>query len=117
MVSTRTISVHCHNNITRAVLVKSLHYRRFVQHVCPRRDTDTAVGEDLVTVELGKAFGKQMLRANGTQSFVIVRLAVDCNPPLRMREGQAAPHILIWPRWRTIETVVKSQRQRVYISL
>ena len=41
--STLTISIHCHDNMTRAMLVKSLHYRRFV---CPRRDTGTMVGEN-----------------------------------------------------------------------
>ena len=47
VVSTLMISVHSDDDMTRALLVKNLHYRRFVQHVCPRCDTNTAVGENL----------------------------------------------------------------------
>ena len=71
--STLTI---CHdNNMTRAMLVKSLHY---VQHVCPHRITGTIVslsqGGLYNPYQPCKAFGKLFTQilpcANHTQSFL-----------------------------------------------
>ena len=72
--ATLTISFHCRENMTRAMLVKSLHYRRYCT---ARRDTGTAVGDNRSISSLHK-FGKQMLTcATGFLFALKVLLSFD----------------------------------------
>ena len=92
-----TSGLHAHNNMTRAMLVKSLHYQRFVHAPIPAPRSGR-IGLYQPCKAFGKLFTQLLPLANG---FLFLKLSFDlpfprlnvhrqtrddyCNPPLRMR--------------------------------